>query len=338
MAETLLLTGIGGSIGCHLFQHIMRTTDWNVVGTDSFQHRGLTDRVEEMLRANPEDRVRLRLFTHDLRAPFSKNLADKIGGVDYIVSMASLSDVKESIENAPDFILDNVKVVLNVLEFARVCGPKVFMQISTDEVYGPMGDALHKEWDVILPSNPYSASKAAQEAACIAYWRTFGVPLILINMTNNFGEMQSPTKFPSIVQRKLSRGEVVTVHGSENNIGSRTYLHSLNAADAMVFLLKHRAPHLHVEAEVDRPDRYNIAGDGHLDNRELVLLLARLMSVEPNYTIKAPTERPGFDAHYGLDGQKLLALGWRQPRSFIDAMTAMVQWHHDHPEWIDYHG
>jgi dTDP-glucose 4,6-dehydratase len=347
----VLLTGIGGSIGCHTFRHIMQTTDWNVVGIDSFRHRGLTDRVEEMLRTHPEDRSRLRLFTHDLRAPISTFLSTEIGHVDFIINLASLSDVKDSIKNPSGFLLDNMKMILSILEFARVCRPRVFMQISTDEVYGPIaggelghgtefvaknGEAFHKEWDPILPSNPYSASKAAQEAACIAYWRTFDVPLILINMMNNFGEMQSPAKFPSIAQRKLSRGETVTVHVSEVGVGSRFYLHSRNASDAMIFLLKNCPPNMHITGEIDRPDRYNIAGDGRLSNLELVLLFARLMGVKPNYITQNPlSDRPGFDAHYGLNGDKLAALGWRPPLAFLDSVASMVQWHREHPEWID---
>ena len=334
--KTLLLTGIGGSIGCHAFAHIMRTTDWNVVGIDSFRHRGLTDRIETMLRAHPEDRDRLKLVTHDLRAPLSAILTAQIGHIDYIINMASLSDVKDSIAHAPDFFLANVQIILNMLEYARVAKPEVFMQISTDEVYGPSdGMSFHREWDPILPSNPYSASKASQEAACISYWRTFGVPVILINMMNNFGEMQSPSKFPSMVQRKIVRGETITVHASLAGVGSRFYLHSRNAADAMLYILKNKTPHLHVEGGVDRPDRFNIAGDGRLTNLEMVKTLGSLMGVAPTYTLSAPTDRPGFDAHYGLDGGKLAAFGWKAPKSLIDAITGMVQWHQEHPEWID---
>jgi len=252
MTTTALITGIGGSIGCHAFQHIMQNTDWNVVGIDSFRHRGLTDRVETLLRAHPKDRARLRLFTHDLRAPISPFLREKIGAVDFIINFASLSDVKDSIESAAGFFLSNAQMMLNVLEYARETKVKAFMQISTDEVYGPTdGSVLHKEWDTLLPSSPYAASKAAQEAACIAYWRTFGVPLIIVNMGNNFGEMQSPSKFPLIVQHKLAHKETITVHASASGMGSRLYLYSRNAADAFVFLLAHKPPYAHVPGEVE---------------------------------------------------------------------------------------
>ncbi len=110
-----------------------------------------------------------------------------------------------------------------MLEYAREVQPRVFIQVSTDEVYGaaPPGYS-HKEWDPVVPSNPYSASKAAQEAIAIAYWRTFGVPLVLTNTMNNFGERQHREKYLPIVVRNLLAGRQVPVHGSERGrAGSR---------------------------------------------------------------------------------------------------------------------
>jgi dTDP-glucose 4,6-dehydratase len=97
MTKRLLLTGAGGSIGCHTLRHILQNTDWEVVCIDSFRHKGLTDRVEVMLNAHPEDRPRVKIFTHDLSAPLSEMLIKKIGHIDYIINMASLSDVHDSL-------------------------------------------------------------------------------------------------------------------------------------------------------------------------------------------------------------------------------------------------
>lgn len=337
MTPTLLLTGIGGSIGCHVFQHVMKNTCWDVVGIGSFRNRGLTDRIEAMLRTHPEDRHRLRLFVHDLRAPISDLLARKIGRVDYIINLAALSDVGISIEQPGAFIVGNTEMMLNVLDYARVVDPEIFLHISTDEVFGPRQGELHREWDPIVPSSPYAASKAAQEAAAICYWRTFKVPLVIVNMANNFGQMQSPTKFPSIVQRKLSRGETVKVHTTDQGIGSRFYIHSRNVADAFVFLIKNTTAWRHEAGSADRPDRYNIPGNsGEIANDELVRLIALFMGVRPDYVIESARDvRPGYDPHYGLDGSKLAALGWSPPVSFADSLVTTIQWQQAHPEWLD---
>ena len=340
MPKTLLLTGIGGSIGCHTLMHVLHNTDWDVVGLDSFRHKGLTDRVAVMLDAHPEFADRVRLYPHDLTSPLSEMLVKKIGPVNYIVAMASLSDVHDSIVHPVPFIQNNVNVALSMLEYARVAKPERFLLISSDEVYGPTdGEGIyHKEWDPIVPSNPYSASKAAQEAIAISYWRTYEVPLIIVNLMNNFGEMQSPAKFPAIVQRKLRSGEQITVHASAGSIGSRFYIHSRNSADAFVFLLDEASsasPHIHIEGTVDKPDRYNIVGDKQITNVELVEMIAADMGVKPNYVIEdSQVTRPGHDAHYGLDGTKLHELGWKSPMSLEESMRNVVDWYEDHPEWL----
>lgn len=316
----------------------MRDTDWNVVGIDSFNHVGISERVAHWWEENLTWRSRTWIYTHDLTTPISDLLKLKIGHVDYVINLASMSDVFKSIQDPVPFVKNNVAVALTMLEFARATKPKAFLQVSTDEVYGPVnGMSLipHKEWAPIVPSSPYSASKAAQEAIAIAYWRTYSVPLILVNLMNNFGEMQSPSKFPAIVQRKVAAKEVVTVHGNSDEQGSRSYIHSSNTASAFLFLLKHTVPHMHWEGQADRPDRYNIPGDVTLTNEDVVHTIACAM--REGYMLQHEPfsdTRPGHDRHYGLDGSKLRNLGWRSPRTFQDTMERTVAWQKEHPEWL----
>lgn len=336
--KRLLLTGIAGSIGAHFMAHIFHHTDWDIVGIDSLRHKGWIDRVHEITRSHPEWLPRLKLVVHDLNAPFSTLTKKKIGHIDYIISMASLSDVEASIQDPVPFIQNNVNLVLNLLEYAKEAKPEVFLQISTDEVYGAssskFGD-LRKEWDAIIPSNPYAASKACQEAIAISYWRTYSVPLIITNTMNNWGQMQQPNKYPVIIQKALMDDEVLTIHGKPGLIGSRSYIHSRNFADAVLFLLKNCPPHMHVPNSADRPDRYNIAGDKQLDNLELALLIARLMKKELKYElVDSHTARPGHDPHYGLDSTKIYSLGWKPPVSFEEGLRTTIEWQVHNPEWI----
>lgn len=348
--KRVLLSGVGGSIACHFLAHIFHNTDWHIVGIDSFRHKGWTDRVRVMLEAHPDWRERLTIITHDLTAPFSPILREKIGPIDYIINMASLSDVEASIQNPVPFIKNNIDLTLSMLEFAKdIWGltttnhtpppGTVFVQISTDEVYGAsaskFGD-LRKEWDPIIPSNPYAASKAAQEAIAISYWRTYGVPVIITNTMNNFGEYQQPSKFPVMIQKAVMKGEEITIHGREGHIGSRSYIHSRNFADAVLHLLKQCPPHMHVANSADRPDRYNIAGERQLDNLELSQLIAKLMGKELKYRlIDSHTARPGHDPHYGLDSTKLYSLGWKAPVDFETSLKNTIDYQIDHPEWIE---
>lgn len=334
--KRVLLTGGAGSIGVHTFHHIFENTDWDVVVVDSFKHKGITERISRMMLEHPQNWRRLKIITADLAQPLTESLKRKIGKVDYIINMASLSDVEASIQNPVPFIQNNVNLTINVLEFAREARPEKFIQISTDEVYGPSGkDQSFKEWSPIVPSNPYSASKACQEAIAISYWRTYGVPVIITNTMNNFGEYQQPSKYPVMIQRAVMEGNVLTVHGSEKNVGTRYYIHSRNHADALLYILKKLPVYKHQDGMVDKPDRYNVVGDVQVDNLELAKLIAKLMNKPLRYElVDVHKNRPGHDRHYGLNGEKLKKLGWRSPKSFENSLKETIDWQIENDEWI----
>ncbi len=339
MSKTCLLTGVGGSIGIHTLSQIMKHTDWNLVGIDSFRHKGWCDRVENHLKRHPDDVPRIKIIQHDLSAPFSELTKKRIGKIDYIINMASLSDVEESIQHPVYTIENNVKLVLNVLEFAREVKPEVFIQISTDEVYGPTTGKNdgYKEWESKVPSNPYAASKSCQEEIAIAYWRAYGVPLIITNTMNNFAEMQSASKYPVMIQKALAKKEVIKIHHIRGEIGSRSYIHSQNFANALIYLIKNTKPHIHVPGAVDRPDRYHIAGDKQIDNKELVELIADKMNIKDfDYEmVDVHSTRPGHDPHYGLNDEKIRALGWKSPVSFEESLANCIKWQMENPLWIN---
>ena len=333
----ILLTGAGGAIGVHFIAHIMHNTDWHIVATDSFRHKGHFDRIDEVCKDHPEWKERITIITHDLVAPFTSREIKKIGDIDYIINLASISDVSASIEDPVRTIRNNTDLMLNMLELAREIKPSKFIQFSTDEVYGSSAkNGGHPEWSTILPSNPYSASKAAQEAICIAYWRSYGVPVIITNTMNNFGEMQAPSKYPAMIQQKLENGEKVSVHhAGDGQIGTRYYIHSRNSADATLFILQNTEPTLHQPGEVDKPDRYNIVGDVQLDNLELAQKIAELMDKELDYElVDFHSEQPGHDLHYGLDGTKLGELGWKPPMNFKESMRNTIEWQRNNPNWM----
>jgi dTDP-glucose 4,6-dehydratase len=230
-----------------------------------------------------------------------------------------------------------VAIGLHLLELAREKKPGVFIQFSTDEVYGAVDlGTSHAEWSTILPSNPYSASKAAQEAIAVAYWRTYGVPLIITNCMNMVGETQEPTKFFPKVIRAVEAGEPVTIHGTPGAIGSRMYLDAKNLAAAWVFLLKNTRPTPYVgEAAGERPDRYNIVGQEEVNNLELAQRIAAIMGKPLKYRYEDfHRTRPGHDRRYALDGGKIAGLGWSHPIAFDDTVRRVVAWSRENPEWL----
>jgi len=341
-----LVTGAGGFAGHHFLEHVLASTDAEVIATDSFEHKGLESRITQVL----EDRIdyyrRTKIIVHDLNYPWMHALPE----IDYIIAYASESHVDRSIDDPVPFVQNNVNVALQTMELARKIKPKAVVWVSTDEVYGPVTRRSVKgvsEWAPAIPSNPYSASKAAQEAICISYWRTYGVPLILLNCMNMIGERQDAEKFVPFVVKSLMAGEEVPIHTTNEPVvdptGSRHYLHARNLAHAITFLLERNKlgmyPHWaqgslgHVRS--GRPDRYNVATETRLSNLKMASLIADYAGYELKYRlVDAHTIRPGHDAHYGLDASKLQKLGWEPPVPFEESLKRTISWTVNNPEWL----
>lgn len=333
--KTILISGVGGFIGSHCLSHILVNTDWNVVGLDSFNHKGISERIT-FSEHYQHNKNRVRIYTHNLNSPISPVLRETIGPVDYIINFASASHVDRSITDPVSFVLNNVNIALNMLEYARDIKPEKFIQIGTDEVYGPTdGIHNHPEWSPILPSNPYSASKASQDAIAISYWRTYGVPLILTNIMNTFGEMQDHEKFIPMVIRKILKGETVTIHSDPTKkiSGARFWLHARNTSDALLFMLRNVPVPLYPQA--NRPERFNIVGGKQISNLDMALLIAKIMGKELKYEmVDANTSRPGHDAFYGLCGEKLRNYGHEFPNTLEESLERTVKWTCDNPKWV----
>lgn len=350
MRKRVLLTGHGGFVGHHCLEYFLENTNWDLICIDSFRHKGTCRRVIEVADNNP----RVATVKHDLSVPIDEQLENILferkitsGGIsespiDLIINMASESAVERSTDNPVACLRNNYEIAINMLEFARRCkGLQQFIHISTDEVYGEASpNGSHVEWDVIMPSNPYAASKAAQEALAIAYWRTYNLPVVITNTMNMIGERQDKEKFlPKIIQ-KISLGEEMPIYAdSPKNIGTRVYLHAKNMASAIVFLsdkepMTYRSSIDSGNSHQARPDRYNVCGDTELNNLEMAQLVAKIMGKELNYRlIPSESARPGYDRRYMLDGSKLRNMGWQPPISFRESLEKIVHWTLENPHW-----
>lgn len=338
----VLLSGAAGFAGHHFLEHALVTTDWQVTAVCSFRHRGKSDRLAAVLDGRPGARDRVQVITHDLTAPLSAQTLARMGDVDYVIAYAAESHVDRSLADPVPFVQNNVAVALSTLEAARQLRPRAVVLISTDEVYGPEPDTgPHPEWAPVLPSNPYAASKAAQEAIAISYWRAYGLPLIIVNCMNLTGERQDTEKYVPTLIRTISDGGRVTIHGSETDIGTRHYLHARNLADGICFLLNGPPPaafpaHAPPGAPAaDRPDRYNIAGPDRISNLELAEMIAAITGKPLRYRLEDfHRARPGHDPHYGLDGAKMAGLGWKPPVPFAASLEKTVCWSLSNPAWL----
>lgn len=334
--KRVLITGAGGFMGSHVFLHVLCNTDWNVILLDSFRHRGKTDRINEQLKHYPHFKKRIEVITHDLRVPFSEQMVEKLGKIDYILSIASESHVDRSITDPREFIENNVALILTLLEYIKIHSVEKFIHISTDEVYGPAPEGHnHKEGEPHRPSNPYSGSKAAQEDICFSYWRTYDLPIIITNTMNIIGEMQDVEKFIPMTINKVLAGEIVPIHASaEGIVGSRYYLHARNQADALLFILQNIEPKFYSEGHAE-PEQFNIVGEREVSNLELAKMVANFAAKKLKYElVDFHSSRPGHDLRYALDGNKLKEAGWQQPLPFGKSLENTVKWTKENLTWL----
>lgn len=335
MSKRIMVTGGGGFCGAHLIMHLLHKTDWHIVTIDSFRHMGKTDRITDMMRSYPEFMSRLTVLTHDLTVPFSDQFVDRLGKIDYIVGMASMSHVDTSIKYPRDFFNNNANLMFTLLDYIREHPIEKFLHISTDEVYGPASIGYdHVEGDYHRPSNPYAASKAAQEDIGHSYWRTYGIPYIQSNCMNLFGELQDPEKLIPRVIKCCLTGEEMPIFADKNKAaGTRKYLHARNQADATLFILNNVKPTVYQKGDT-APAIFNIVGEKEMSNLDMALLVASYTGKKLNYKlVDVYSARPGHDMRYSLDGSKLKKLGWSAPVSFESSIESTVKWTLAHPEW-----
>lgn len=345
-----LLTGAGGFVGSHVLRHLLSNTDWDIVCPVTFRHKGVADRIRLAMDDMPEAARRVKVLRCDLSTPISTVTAHEFGDIDYVFNVASESHVDRSISHPTSFIINNVALICNLMDWARtVESLRVFIQISTDEVYGPApAGTAHEEWvDVHRPSNPYAASKAAQEDIAFSYWRTYDLPLVISNTMNIIGETQDPEKFVPMTLSKVLRGEPMTIHASPTGqIGSRFYLHARNQADGLLTIARHfgegDASHRNFSESLRysnggvQPFRYHIVGEREVDNLEMAQMIARAAGRELEYElVDFHSSRPGHDLRYALSGEKIKnELGWVPPMPLEDSLNKSVQWTLEHPEWL----
>jgi len=321
----ILLSGCSGMVGYHVAKSLLEAGH-DVIGIASLDHKGKEQNILDLYKKFCKyDSDCFRLLNKDLNYEFNTAEKWEIGDVDIILNIASESHVDRSITDPVPFIKNNINLTLNMLELAREIKPKLFLQFSTDESFGVAPEGVnHGEWSPHIPSNPYAASKAAQEDIAISYWRTYGVPVVITNTMNIFSEIQDWEKFIPLCVKKILLGEEITIHAypGATKAGSRFYIHADSVAEAVKFLIEKPVG---LYPNVDRPDRYNIVGDKEVDNLTLAKTIGEILGKEIKYQLTdAHSARPGHDVRYGLDGTKLANEGWKPTQNFEEKLKETV--------------
>lgn len=239
---------------------------------------------------------------------------------DYVINFAAESHVDRSIGAPDDFIKTDIFGAFTLLEAARKYQPKRFIQISTDEVYGSIDDGSFRETDQLMPTNPYSASKAGADRLAYSYYTTYELPVIITRASNNFGPYQFPEKLVPLFVTNALEDEFLPLYGDGKNI--RDWLYVTDHCAAIQFIIENG----------NLGEVYNIGGGNERMNIEITSEILRVLD-KPDTLIKPVKDRPGHDRRYSLDGGKLEQLGWKPDTKFSMAMEDTIHWYADNEEW-----
>ena len=334
--KRILVTGGAGFIAHHTIDTILRETDWDIVSLDRLDYSGNLNRLNEVVMQHPaEERKRVKIVHHDLKAELNPQICSAIGDIDIVAHMAAGSHVDRSIDFPMEFVMDNVVGTVNILEFARKQNNlEKFVYFSTDEVFGPAPEGVkYKENDRYNSTNPYSASKAGGEELVVAYENTYKLPAIITHTMNVFGERQHPEKYIPMCIQKINVGDTVTVHSNseKTKAGSRHYIHAKDVASALMFLINYKGKLPNSET---RCHKFNIVGSTELDNLELAQYIATIQEKPLRYEmVDFHSSRPGHDLRYALDGSKMKKMGW-MPQAVNARLAEVVALTLSNKQWL----
>ena len=336
---TILITGGAGFIAHHTIKEILDKTDWNIISLDRLDFSGNLNRLYDMLKDHNQ-KHRVKIVYHDLKAEINQTTSNLIGNVDYILHMAANPHVDKSIKDPLGTVLDNVVGTCNILNFARTQMPilKRFIYFSTDEVFGPTPPNVDfTEYSRYNSKNPYSASKAGGEELSVAFHNTYKLPVYIIHSMNVFGERQQAAAFIPICIRKILNDEELTIHSDRTltKIPTRKYVHALDVASAILILLQQES---HLVDTLDeglvKVPKFNIAGMEKIDILTIAKTIAECIGKPLKYKISS-SDRPGTDLDYSLSGSRLTNLGWYPKIPFKESIPSIVSWYTKNKEWIN---
>jgi dTDP-glucose 4,6-dehydratase len=313
----ILVTGGAGFIGSNFIRYVLsKYSHYHVLNLDKLTYAGNLDNLSDV-----ERHPNYRFVKGDI---CDADLVNRIAGagVDAIVHFAAESHVDRSIYDPAVFTKTNVLGTQVLLESALKFKVERFIQISTDEVYGSLGqDGSFVESSPLRPNSPYSASKASADLLVRAYSETFGLPAIITRCTNNYGPYQFPEKLIPLFVTNAFLDQELPIYGDGLNV--RDWIHVEDHCKALdAILQKGKAGEI-----------YNIAGGNEKANLEITHLILSILD-KPESLVKHVKDRPAHDRRYSLDCSKIMReLGWKPEIPFQEGISRTVDWYISHQEW-----
>ncbi|WP_336975238.1 dTDP-glucose 4,6-dehydratase [Sphingobium aromaticiconvertens] len=329
----VIVTGGAGFIGSALVRYLVLEKGYDVLTIDALTYAGCEASLKEVEGRNNHRFLQANICD---RAAMDEAIAGF--APDRIMHLAAESHVDRSITGAADFIQTNVVGSFTLLEAARAYWSGLegdakaafrFLHVSTDEVYGSLGDeGLFEETTPYDPSSPYSASKAASDHLAKAWQRTYGLPVVVSNCSNNYGPYHFPEKLIPLTILNALEGRKLPVYGKGENV--RDWLYVDDHARALDIIIERGVP----------GETYNVGGRNERRNidvvRRICAVLDALVPTEAprEGLIDYVTDRPGHDARYAIDATRLeTELGWRAQENFDSGIEKTVRWYLENDWW-----
>jgi dTDP-glucose 4,6-dehydratase len=312
------ITGCLGFIGSYVTQACL-DQGWYVFGIDKCTYASNIDKLSEFNK-NP----RFKFEDKDICD------LDRLVDCDYFINTAAETHVDNSIRKSDDFVHSNICGVHNILELLRKYKKEgyvlpTFLHFSTDEVYGDISDGDHVESDLLRPSNPYAATKAAADQLITAWSRTYDLPYVIVRPTNNYGCGQYVEKLIPKACKFLSLGRKIPLHNNGTPI--RNWLHAKDTARAVIKIVESK----------EKNEIYNIAGGFEQSNLSTVYKIIEEFYSDQELTysdkIDFNVHRPGQDVRYALNDSKIRALGWKPECIFDEEIKSIVQYYKKNFVW-----
>lgn len=312
--KIVYVTGCLGFIGSHVTE-LCLSKGWYVIGVDKCTYASNEGWIDSWGMRYPDQFNFIKKDINDLTRLYE---------CDYIINTAAETHVDNSIEDSDAFVHSNVAGVHNLLKLinAKKFRRPVFLQFSTDEVYGDIQHGSHTETDLLKPSNPYSATKASADMLILAWARTFGLEYVIVRPTNNYGIGQYVEKLIPKSVKFLTVGRQIELH--DGGLPRRTWLHADDTAKAVMTIIDSG-----VTNEI-----YNISGNYEEMNLMVVKKIIKLFNNDNDHTkyIKDMV-RPGQDVRYSINDTKLRNLGWQPEANFDTELEKIVKYYKENFIW-----